>query len=47
MYTLNKLLNQLDTDFSNPAEKVQQDKLVTLVETMLELQKKHQTFGLR
>ena len=28
-------------DFSNPAEKVQQDKLVTLVETMLELQKNH------
>ena len=41
MCTLNKLLNQLNMDFSNPAEKVQRDKLVTLVETMLELQKKH------
>jgi len=27
--------------FSNPTEKAQHDKLVTLVETMLELQKKH------
>jgi hypothetical protein len=29
------------TDFSNPAEKAQHDKLVALVDTMLELQKKH------
>ena len=28
-------------DFSNPAEKTQHDKLVSLVENMLELQKKH------
>jgi hypothetical protein len=28
-------------DFSNPAEKAQHDKLVSLVENMLELQKKH------
>jgi hypothetical protein len=28
-------------DFSNPTEKVQHDKLVALVESMLELQKKH------
>ncbi|MEA3487749.1 MAG: DNA methyltransferase [Euryarchaeota archaeon] len=28
-------------DFSNPTEKAQHDKLVTLVETMLELHKKH------
>jgi hypothetical protein len=28
-------------DFSNPAEKTQHDKLVALVESMLELQKKH------
>jgi hypothetical protein len=41
MYTLNKLLNQLDTDFSNPAEKAQHDKLVALVDNMLEPQKKH------
>ena len=29
-------------DFSNPSEKTQHDKLVALVENMLELQKKHQ-----
>jgi Cys-tRNA synthase (O-phospho-L-seryl-tRNA:Cys-tRNA synthase) len=29
-------------DFSNPAEKAQHDKLVALVENMIELQKKHQ-----
>jgi hypothetical protein len=29
-------------DFSNLAEKVQHDKLVALVDSMLELQKKHQ-----
>ncbi|MBE9594421.1 MAG: hypothetical protein IMF19_13195, partial [Proteobacteria bacterium] len=28
-------------DFSNPTEKAQHDKLVALVDTMLELQKKH------
>jgi hypothetical protein len=28
-------------DFSNPTEKTQHDKLVTLVETMLKLQKKY------
>jgi len=28
-------------DFSKPAEKVQHDKLVSLVDTMLELQKKY------
>jgi hypothetical protein len=28
-------------DFSSPTEKAQHDKLVTLVETMLELQRKH------
>jgi len=28
-------------DFSNPAEKAQHDKLVALVDNMLELQKKH------
>ncbi|MCK4731037.1 MAG: hypothetical protein KAT65_01140, partial [Methanophagales archaeon] len=28
-------------DFSNPTEKAQHDKLVTLVETMLKLQKKY------
>ncbi|MBN2267116.1 MAG: hypothetical protein JW725_02125 [Candidatus Babeliaceae bacterium] len=41
MLTLNKLFNQLNIDFSNPQEKAQHDKLVSLVESMLELQKKH------
>jgi hypothetical protein len=39
--TLNKALNQLNIDFSNPTEKAQHDKLVALVESMLELQKKY------
>ena len=42
MCTLNKLLNQLNMDFSNPTEKSQHDKLVALVDNMLELQKKNQ-----
>jgi hypothetical protein len=29
-------------DFTNPSEKAQHDKLVALVDSMLELQKKHQ-----
>ncbi|MCK4398554.1 MAG: hypothetical protein KAV25_06145 [Methanophagales archaeon] len=41
MITLNKALNQLNIDFSNPVEKAQHDKLVALVDNMLELQKKY------
>jgi len=41
MITLNKALNQLNMDFSDPVEKAQHDKLVALVDNMLELQKKH------
>ena len=41
MITLNKALNQLNIDFSNPVEKAQHDKLVALVESTLELQKKY------
>jgi adenine-specific DNA-methyltransferase len=33
---------KLSQDFSNPAEKAQYDKLLALVDSMLELQKKHQ-----
>ena len=36
-----KALNQLNIDFSNPPEKVKHDKLVALVDNMLELQKKY------
>ena len=31
----------INIDFSNPSEKAQHDKLVALVDSMLELQKKH------
>jgi Cys-tRNA synthase (O-phospho-L-seryl-tRNA:Cys-tRNA synthase) len=41
MPSLNKPRNQLNIDFSNSAEKARHDKLVALVENMLELQKKH------
>jgi hypothetical protein len=36
-----KILPIRTIDFSSPAEKAQHDKLVALVESMLELQKKH------
>jgi hypothetical protein len=36
-----KILPIRTIDFSSPAEKAQHDKLVSLVDNMLELQKKH------
>jgi Cys-tRNA synthase (O-phospho-L-seryl-tRNA:Cys-tRNA synthase) len=38
--TINKS-GTININFSNPAEKAQHDKLVSLVDNMLELQKKH------
>ena len=39
--TLSKPLRQLNIDFSNPSKKAQHDKLVALVESMLELKRKY------
>lgn len=41
MITLNKALNQLNIDFSNPTEKAQHDKLIVLVDDMLEFRKRN------
>jgi len=41
MITLNKALNQLNIDFSNPEDVAQHGKLVALVDNILELQKKY------
>ncbi|NAS88656.1 hypothetical protein C4E24_02795 [ANME-1 cluster archaeon AG-394-G21] len=41
MLTLNKPLRQLNINFTNPEGIAPHDKLVALVDNMLELQKKH------